>query len=180
MKRILLLTGRPGVGKTTVLQRVIQDLSSRGYDIGGMITREVREGGARIGFEIEDLTNGRRGWLARVDQPFGPRVGKYKVNLKGLDSVGARAILDAVHESDVIVIDEIGPMELCSSSFREAVKKAVNSNKPILGTVHYRARNPLIESIKKREDAEIIEVTVKNRDSLYRLLVERITDLKQR
>ncbi|NWF97298.1 MAG: DUF2478 domain-containing protein [Candidatus Thorarchaeota archaeon] len=109
-KRILLLTGNPGVGKTTVLLRVVEALKAKGYSVGGMISREVRSGGTRVGFEILDLASGRRGWLAHVNQPSGPQVGKYRVNLEDLNSIGAEAIANAVASSDVVAIDEIGPM----------------------------------------------------------------------
>jgi nucleoside-triphosphatase len=124
-KQIILLTGSPGVGKTTVLLRAVEDLKARGYKVGGMVSREVLSSGARVGFEALDVSDGRRGWLAHVNQKSGPQVGKYRVNLADLNSVGARAIADAVENSDIIVIDEIGPMELFSENFRDAARKVV-------------------------------------------------------
>ncbi|MEN3037520.1 MAG: nucleoside-triphosphatase, partial [Candidatus Methanosuratincola petrocarbonis] len=66
-KRIFLLTGFPGIGKTTAVLRVADLLGREGFAVGGMITREVRggAGGARVGFEVLDLSTGKRGWLAR-------------------------------------------------------------------------------------------------------------------
>ncbi|MGB9756831.1 MAG: nucleoside-triphosphatase, partial [Candidatus Bathyarchaeales archaeon] len=128
-KRVLLLTGSPGIGKTTVLLKVVEALKGKGYSVGGMISREVRSCGARVGFEILDLCSNRRGWLAHVNQKVGPQVGKYRVNLNDLDGVGAEAILKAVRECDVIAVDEIGPMELFSERFRVAVGKAFESGK---------------------------------------------------
>lgn len=78
-KRILLLTGSPGVGKTSVLLRIVESLKAKGYGVGGMISREVRVGGGRVGFEILDLNTGRTGWLAHVTQKHGPQVGRYRV-----------------------------------------------------------------------------------------------------
>lgn len=126
MKRILLLTGSPGVGKSTTLLRAVEILKNRGYRVGGIITREVREKGSRVGFELIDLTSNRRGWLAHVKQKTGPRLGKYRVNLEDLNSIGVSAILEAVEKCDIIAVDEIGPMELFSEPFKEAVMKAVN------------------------------------------------------
>ena len=176
MSRILLLTGTPGIGKTTVVQRAANEIVSRGFKIGGMITREVREGGSRIGFEIEDLSSRCKGWLARINQPSGPRISKYRVNLKDLREIGARAIQDAVLQADVIVIDEIGPMELFSQPFRNSVMEAVRSEKAMLGTVHYRVRDRFVENIKKRSDVEVIEVTSDNRDRLPYLVAEKTVD----
>lgn len=172
-KRILLLTGNPGIGKTTVLLKVVEALRARGYSVGGMISREVRSCGARVGFEILDLSGERRGWLAHVNHKAGPRVGKYRVNLEDLNGVGVEAVLKALKECEVIVIDEVGPMELFSEKFREAVKGAVESGKFVVGVVHWKARDKLVEDLKKREDAEVMVVTYENRDSLHQVIIEK-------
>lgn len=174
MKRLFLITGVPGIGKTTVLLKTVDALKNAGFRVGGMFSREVREKGTRVGFEIVDFETDQRGWLAHVNQPEGPRVGKYRVNLKDLDVVGANAIRSAVGNAQIVVVDEIGPMELHSSAFKEAVTQAVNSDKPLLGIIHHSARDPLIESIKRRKDVEVFEVTYENRASLHNLLTQRI------
>jgi nucleoside-triphosphatase len=170
-KRVLLLTGIPGVGKTTVLLRVVETLKAKGYSVGGMISREVRSGGVRVGFEILDLSNDRRGWLAHANQPSGPRVGRYRVNLEDLNTIGAEAIVKAVESCDVIAIDEIGPMELFSGKFREVVRRAVECGKVVVGVVHWKARDKLIEEVKKREDTEILEVASENRNKLHENII---------
>lgn len=175
MKRLLLITGNPGVGKTTVLLKTIEALKAKGYSIGGMISREVRTYGKRVGFEILDLEGGRRGWLAHVNQKYGPRVGKYRVNLGDLNNVGAAAVEKAVKKADVVAIDEVGPMELHSQKFKEAVERAVESGKLVVGTVHWRARHKLIEEIKARDDAEIYQVTYGNREKMHEFIVEKAT-----
>lgn len=142
-----------------------------------MLSREVREKGTRAGFEIMDFETEQRGWLAHVDQAEGPQVGKYRVNLKDLDAVGANSIRNAVASAQIVVIDEIGPMELHSSVFREAVVQALNSSKPLLGVIHHRARDPLIDSLKTRDDSEILEVTYGNRTNLHNLLAQRIKEI---
>ena len=175
MSRLIFLTGKPGVGKTSILLRAVETLKAKGFRIGGMISREIRDQGVRTGFEIADIETGKKGWLAHINQRTGPRVGKYRVNLADLNRTGAVSILRAIEEADIIVIDEIGPMELHSQAFREAVTEAISSNKPVLGTVHYRAKNPLVIAIKKRKDAEIIEVTQENRDGLTGLIAQEIS-----
>ncbi len=173
-KRVLLITGIPGVGKTTFLLNVVEALKAEGYSVGGMISREVRSCGARVGFEILDLAdNSKRGWLAHVNQKTGPQVGKYRVNLEELDSIGVEAILKAVEECDVIAIDEIGPMELFSENFRRAVLEAFESGKLVLAVAHWKARDKLIEKAKAREDAEIFAVTFGNRDKLHQVAVQK-------
>jgi nucleoside-triphosphatase len=179
-KRLLLLTGSPGIGKTTVLLRTVEALKFKGYSVGGMVSREVRSCGMRVGFEILDLGTNRRGWLAHVNQKVGPQVGKYRVNLEDLDVVGAEAILKAVEECDVVAIDEIGPMELFSEKFRLAVKKAVESNKLVIGVVHWKAKHRLIGEVKAREDAEIYAVTYENREKIQDVIVEGIKRILQK
>jgi nucleoside-triphosphatase len=165
------LVGVPGVGKTTLLLKVVESLKANSYSAGGMMSREVRSGGARVGFEVLDLGSGKRGWLAHVNEPNGPRVGKYYVNLEDLDEIGAEAILNAIESCDVVVIDEIGSMELFSERFREAVRKAVNCNKLVVGVMHWKAGDRLIDEVKNREDTETILVTQENRNELVKTVV---------
>jgi len=180
LKQLIFVTGRPGIGKTSVLLRAVDDLKNRGYRIGGMISREVREGGVRVGFEIVDFSTGQRGWLAHVNQPTGPQVGKYRVNLTDLNAIGASSIVSAVTNADITIVDEIGPMELFSKAFREAVVQAIESNKPLLGTIHFRVKDPLINTIKAREDTEILTATYENRESLHNLIVDKVVKFLQK
>jgi len=180
LKRLLFVTGQPGIGKTSVVLRVLDALKSMGYKAGGMISGEARERGVRMGFEIVDLQSGQRGWLAHVNQPTGPQVSKYRVNLKDLNAVGANSIITALSNADIIVVDEIGPMELFSPAFKEAVNQAIKSNKPLLGTIHFKARDPLINTIKAREDAEILEVTYENREHLHRTIIDKVVQSLQK
>ena len=177
MRQIIFLTGYPGIGKTTVIKKVVESLKSAGLNIGGFISYEVREKGRRVGFRILDLKTGQEGWLAHIKQPVGPRISKYKVNLKDLENVGVKSLENAIKQADLIVIDEIGPMELFSGSFRIAVKKAIESDKAILGTIHYRARDPLIKMIKNCKDINIMEVTVANRNDLPKRILEKFLSL---
>jgi len=173
LKRVLLLTGNPGVGKTTVLMKTVTALKEGGCKVGGVISREVREGGTRVGFEILDLNSSKRGWLAHVNQKSGPQVGKYRVNIEDLNTIGAQAILDAVEDCDVIVIDEVGPMELFSEKFKEATRRALESRKLVVAIVHWKAQDVLIGEARKREDAEIITVTYENREKIHAIVAEK-------
>lgn len=173
MKRLFFITGRPGIGKTTVIVEAANGLKQRGYSIGGMVTREVREGGVRVGFEVADLDSGAKGWLAHMNQHEGHQVGKYGVDLPDFESVGVKAVLNALERTQVIIVDEIGPMELSSDAFIQAVKDALGSRKPILGVIHRNARDAIIEEIKRRDDIEIQIVTFENRGNLHNALIAR-------
>ena len=174
MKRVFLVTGSPRIGKTTVLVRVADELKTAGFRIGGMISREVRFEGGRVGFEICDCESGKTGWLAHVNQSVGPKISKYRVNLENLDLIGVRAIHNALAEADVLLIDEIGPMELLSTRFIEVVEEAINSNHCVLATIHYRANHPFVKRVKSRGDAEIIVVSQENRDRIPQFILDKI------
>ena len=175
---IILLTGPPGIGKTTAIMKAVEALKARkGLKIGGMITREVREGGKRVGFQIVDLVNNRTGWLAHINQPEGPKISKYRVNLRDLEEIGVKALEDAIKEADLIICDEIGPMELISKKFREVVKKLANSGKPVLGTIHYKLSESLIEELKECPHLKVIKMTFTNRDFIPFLLFKEVSKL---
>jgi nucleoside-triphosphatase len=174
-KTVILLTGMPGTGKTTLIMQVTEALKAHGINIGGMVTKEQREGGARVGFIVQDVSTGKQGWLAHVNQPNGPRVGKYRVNMGDLEDIGAKAIRDAIIAGDAIVIDEIGPMELHSQVFRQAVQDAIMSGKAVIATIHYKATDALVKAIKMRPDVELVEVTFQNRANLHNIIIEKIT-----
>ena len=168
------LTGEPGCGKTTVLSRATEMLVLRGVKVGGMMSSDFRKGGTRAGFSIENIMTHEKGVLASVDGGKGPRVGRYTVNIHDLEEVGAAAITRATEDADVILIDELGPMELYSSRFIESVKAALDSRKHILGTLHKRASHPLILQVKSNPRSVIINVTNKDREELPVRIVKRI------
>jgi nucleoside-triphosphatase len=172
LRRIILLTGSPGIGKTTVLMKTVEALKAKGFKAGGMLSREVRSSGIRVGFEILSLSDNERGWLARVNQERGPQVGKYRVNLEDLDRVGVAAIMKAIGNCDVIAIDEIGPMELFSDDFKDAVTAAIQSMKLVIAVVHWRERSALIAELEAVEDAQLLEVTINSRGNLHELIVK--------
>ena len=117
---IIVLTGAPGVGKTTAVIRVARALKERGVKVGGIVSRELRTNNMRIGFEFIDLTTNDRNVLASITGN-GPKVGKYFVNIAGC-RFAAERLTNAVRNSDVIICDEIGPMELKSREFIDSVK----------------------------------------------------------
>jgi nucleoside-triphosphatase len=161
---IWLVTGPPGVGKSTLVSKVILRLKSAGVIVGGCTTFERRSKGARVGFEVVDLSSGRKGELASLDSKLGPRVGRYRVNLSDLADIGAAGLSAASSTSELIVIDEVGPMELVSPEFRRAVKKCIDSGKPLLAVVHERLEDDLLSEL--RSEARVVStLSVENRDS---------------
>jgi len=173
----IFMTGMPGVGKTTVVCKVTAILRERGLKPGGVYCPEIRVNNVRVGFEIMDILTGARGILAHVSSDDGgPMVGRYRVNLQNLSSIGVEALRRAVVEADFIVIDEVGPMELQGEDFQEVVLAVVEGDKPVLGIIHWRTSHPVIDMIKAKEDVRIVEVTPENREALPSMIAEEILE----
>jgi len=172
------LTGQPRIGKSTLMKKVIERLKVRGVVMGGMLTVDIHEGGQRVGFSLEDIRTGEQGILAHVDLiRAGPTVGKYTVNLTDLDRIGTRAITEALArpETQVLLIDEIGPMELKSRQFVAAIERALASDKHLILTIHQRSAHELVQRIKRT--FAITEVTVANRDDLPAVIMEALWEI---
>jgi len=140
------VTGKPGCGKTTLCKKIAESLGGRA---GGLITEEIREGGRRVGFRMEDIATGEQSLLAHVNKCTGPKVGKYSVCLEKLNNFSPDAI-ERGFEKDVLIIDEIGPMELKSSQFVSAVRKALDTNINCLFTIHRKCAHPLGAEIREK------------------------------
>lgn len=139
---------------------------------GGFYTEEMREAGTRVGFKLVTL-DGEEAVLAHVDFKTRERIGKYGLDLSGLEAVGVKAIRASVRAQHLVVIDEIGPMELRSSIFRDAVSEVLDSNVPILATIVTRSL-PFTDAIKKRPDVTVIEVRPDNREQLLSELSDQL------
>lgn len=160
----ILITGRPGVGKTTLIHKVIQDRQN----VKGFFTKEIREKGKRVGFAIETI-DGKKGVLAHINVKSPHRVSKYKVNLKDIEDICVPSI-DT--ESDLIVIDEIGKMELYSEQFKQKVMHALDTG-CVIATIMERP-HPFTDTIKRRNDVTLFTVTEENRNSLVDVLKKEL------
>ena len=172
MTKRILLTGRPGSGKTTLIQRVVNDLA---LPAGGFYTKEIRERGVRVGFKLVTL-DGKESVFAGVNFKTTERIGKYGLDLSELETFGVAAIREAVHARQLVVIDEIGPMEIRSPIFCDAVNEAFDSDAPILGTIVGRSL-PFADAIKARSDVHILEVRLSNRQELLSKLRDEFKSL---
>jgi nucleoside-triphosphatase len=167
----VLLTGRPGVGKTTVLHRTLALLD--GLRVAGFTTREQRTGGVRVGFEATTL-DGRSRVLAHVDTRSGCRVGRYGVDVAGFERDIVSSIeMGLARGVELIVIDEIGKMECFSLTFVEATRRALDSPVAVLGTIA-RLGGGFIAEVRARSDVELVDVTRANRDQLPAELAARL------
>lgn len=160
MKNIL-LTGAPGIGKTTLIKKLADALND--FNPTGFYTTEIRERGVRKGFELVSL-DGRRGVLSheKIRSPY--RVGKYGVDIRGFDDF-ISSIPFLSERSGLIIIDEIGKMESLSNKFTGLIREILDSEKPVIATIALKGGG-VISEIKKREDVEVFEISRENRDSL--------------
>jgi nucleoside-triphosphatase len=169
----ILLEGRPGIGKTTVARSLVDLLRRGDVRVVGFTTEEMRAGGRRVGFAIETV-DGHRAVLAHVDLTGPPRVSRYGVDLDAFERIALPA-LDA-GPAQVVVIDELGKMELASEPFGAAVSRLFDMQVAVVATVQLAA-HPLTDALKRREDVETIRVRERNRDELPGALARRLTEL---
>ena len=161
----ILITGLPGVGKTTLIVKLVTRLKA--LKPTGFYTAEIRERGERVGFELVGL-DGRKGILSHVNIKGVHRVGRYGVDVKGFDAF-LKTIPFLADETGLAVIDEIGKMECCSSHFRRLIIDLLESDKPLLATVAMRGGG-LIAEVKMREDVVTHELTPGKRKMLLEVL----------
>jgi nucleoside-triphosphatase len=175
----LLLTGQPGIGKTTVIQQVLSGIK---IAAGGFYTQEMREKGLRqdlrpcrrTGFSLRTL-DGKQGVLAHCDYQGSNRIGRYGVNIALFERLALPALEQALEQKELVVIDEIGRMELFSARFQEIVWRILDqTRRHVLGTIH-QARDTFVSSIKKRGDVEIITVNQANRDELPAWIIAQLS-----
>ncbi len=173
--RLLLITGSPGIGKTTLIQRLYDHYTERGVRVAGILTREFRADGERAGFKLLNLGTGEEGWLARKEGAIGPRIGRYKVETRDLERIGVTALLNAAsRDARLVLVDEIGPMEMTSQAFRTALSQLVASGKAIVATVRHDSHYPEVEEARKNVDTRTIQVTPANRDSVPQEIIAEV------
>ncbi len=157
MKQVYLLTGRPGMGKTSLIKQAVAGVKG---EAGGFYTEEIRIQGVRQGFRLVTL-DGQEVILAHINIHSPYRVSKYGVDIDSLDRVGVSALHKAAQRCDLVVIDEIGKMELFSADFRRAVSQMIDSGKRILGTIML-SPNPWADAIKRQPQVNLVTVTRTN------------------
>jgi nucleoside-triphosphatase len=169
IRKNLLITGIPGVGKTTLIRKLSEALES--LHPVGFYTEEIREGGERKGFELVSL-EGKRGLLSHKEISSPYKVGQYKVDIKAFeDFLGSISFLNPF--TRLIIIDEIGKMECLSIEFGKILKGILDSEKWLIGTIALKGSG-LIAEVKRREDIQLFEITKKNRDSLFSEILKEV------
>lgn len=153
----ILITGRVRGGKTTLVERVIEDVP----DTHGFITKAVEEDGERVGFEIQ-TSEGERVTFAHVDFNTPYKVARYHVNLEKLDDALER--LESFKEDDILYVDEVGEMQLLSPHFKDLVRQFLDADNSSLITFSRVYEDPFITAMKERDDVYIVEISDEDRD----------------
>jgi nucleoside-triphosphatase len=171
MIKNIFITGLPGCGKTTLIKEILKELK---ISAKGFFTEEIKKKGERIGFKIVTLS-GKEGILAEkgLNSPY--KVSKYGVILKDLEEIGVREIEEGLKGNFLIVVDEIGKMELFSEKFKEVVLKALDSKNKILGTIMLK-ENPFCDKIKQRKDTKVFYLEKENRKRVKEEILNLLSD----
>lgn len=170
MKKNIFLTGAPSSGKTTVIKKVIAMLP---YSANGFYTEEERVEGGRTGFVLHTL-DGKTGYLAHQDIASPYHIRRYGVDIHNVETIAVPSIIPK--GNTIIILDEIGKMECFSETFKEAALKALDSPNIVIGTITLGG-DEFIQAIKQRDDMEIHEVTLENRDILPDIIVQKVKNL---
>ena len=165
----IFLTGAPSSGKTTVIKEIIKNLN---HPANGFYTEEERVDGKRVGFLMKTL-DGRSGYLAHQNIKSDFHIRRYGVSIENIERIAIPSITPV--ENNIIILDEIGKMECFSLAFKQATINAIDASNIVIGTITLGG-DDFIREIKKRQDMEISEVTVENRDLLPSIILRKISN----
>ena len=167
MVKNIFITGKPGCGKTTLIKEILKELK---IPAQGFFTEEIREKGKRVGFKIKTL-NQKEGILAHKDLKSQFRVSKYGVNLKDLEEIGVKELEKGLEKEHLLIVDEIGKMELFSQRFKDIILRSLESKNKVLGTIMIK-ENPFSKKIKKRSDTKIFYLAPENKKMIKKEILE--------
>lgn len=161
MKQVYLLTGIPGTGKTALIKQAVAGITVKA---GGFYTEEIRSQGVRKGFKLVTL-DGEEAVLAHTRIESKHQVGKYGVDVGVMDKVGVAALQRAMQQCQLVVVDEIGRMEMFSDSFKKTVLEIIDSGKRVLGTIMFNP-NRWADAVKRRPEVHVVPVTGANKQQV--------------
>tara|TARA_B100000579_G_scaffold406547_1_gene393065 strand:+ start:834 stop:1394 length:561 start_codon:yes stop_codon:yes gene_type:complete len=159
------ISGQPGTGKTKTVLRIAKMVEEK-FNIGGFTTHPIEEDGEIVGYNLKDFITQEEELSASVRWDVKPKVpGRNPestplgIRLDAVNRIATASVQRAIEESDLILVDEVGKLVSESKEFSAVLKEALKCGKPMLITMHKRSRNPLLQSIRKRDDLRTLEVT---------------------
>jgi nucleoside-triphosphatase THEP1 len=172
-KSVILLTGKPRIGKTTIIKKIINEI---GLDIfGGFYTEEVRDSKDRVGFKCVSIS-GEHVEIANVNSTSKTRIGRYGINVAKFEGFAIRILKEAIISKKIIVIDEIGFMQMLSKSFNNLVSEVISDKRIVLGTIPLEG-DQVINNIRNLSEVKIVEISESNRDVIIEPIVKEIINV---
>lgn len=166
----ILIEAKPGIGKTTLLRTIAYRI--RHLKLGGFYTKEIRENNKRVGFKVETFS-GQSGILSHIKFNTVPKVGKYRIDIPSFERIGVKGLKLALSESQIILIDEIGKMELFSEKFKETLMQCFESDKKVIATIMSHS-HPFVDELKHRSDVQIFKLTLENRNRIGSVIINEV------
>ncbi|MHA1336908.1 MAG: NTPase [Promethearchaeota archaeon] len=171
----ILITGPPRCGKSTLVKELINYFEKKGFKIAGFLTPEIRKNNKRIGFDVEDIKTKKRIILAReMKENTNYRVGKYAIYIDVFEKYMNELMKAIDLGSDIIIIDEIGKMELLSMNFKDFLLRIFNSENQIIATIGQNIRLPIIDDLLKSKKVELIRLMRKNKNEIFKYIISCI------
>ena len=168
----ILITGPPRCGKSTLISKLIDHYSERNYIIHGFLTPEVRKDGIRIGFDVLNILTGKKARLARIgNYKTRFKLGKYKIFIDEFEELISNLEQNIEKERTLIVIDEIGKMELFSTKFQDILRSIFRSNIPILATIGLKLNHPIKDYILKIPEVTLFNLTRQNQQKIFQKII---------
>ena len=172
MIKKILITGPPRCGKSTLIVKLIEYFSNRNYTIHGFLTPEVRKDGNRIGFDIEDINSGERRKLARIgNYNTKYKLGRYHIFLEEFENLISKLEDIVFHKRELLVIDEIGKMELFSRKFQNLITEFFHSDIKIIATIGQKIQHSLKDSLLKIPDIVVFSLSRQNQQEIFEKII---------
>ena len=172
----ILITGPPRCGKSVLISKLIDYYTNeRNFTIHGFLTPDIRESGNRIGFNIVDIYSGNISLLARVGHfKTKYRLGKYSVFIEEFDKNLEKILSLEGKDIDLVVIDEIGKMELFSQKFQNLIKNIFTSKIPILATIGLKLNHPLKNYLLNLPSVLLLNLDRRNSQLIFEKVISLI------